>query len=192
MKKGYTDITFVIDRSGSMQGLVTDVIGGFNSFIEEQKKVEGEATVTLVQFDNYYEECYVAKPIDEVESLDFSPRGTTALLDAMGRAMNSTGHENASREFDIDTIKSMVQTQQDTYSWEVVFMGANIDAVGTANMFGIKSGNAIKFGANSDGVHNAYASFSKNMTMFRSGSKLDMSYDSDDIQAQTDAGVTQS
>lgn len=218
MKKDYTDITIVLDRSGSMSRLVDDVIGGVNTFIEEQSKVDGEATMTLVQFDNLYSVDYEAMPIADVKPLtreDYVPRGTTALLDAIGLTLVATGErlkalpederpdkvmlmiqtdgaENASKEYNQTVIKDMIGVQQDEFAWEIVFMGANIDAVATADNYGIKLGNALKFGANSVGVTGAFDALSKNMTSFRSGMKADMSYDDSDKLAQTQAGVSQS
>ena len=87
----YTDITMVLDRSGSMQSIKTDTIGGFDAFISEQRQVPGRCTVSLVQFDNEYEEVYTGRPIAEVPTLTLVPRGSTAMLDAIGRAVNATG-----------------------------------------------------------------------------------------------------
>ncbi len=147
--KNLTEIVAILDRSGSMQNLRTDTIGGFNSFIAEQKKAEGKAVLTLVQFDDLYQIDYEGKDINDVADLDettYVPRGSTALLDAVGRTINAVGsrlaklpedqrpgqviflvitdgQENTSREFQAEKVKEMVKHQTDTYQWSFIFMG---------------------------------------------------------------------
>jgi|SRR5690606_14094444 len=147
--KNLTEIVAIIDRSGSMQSLVDDTIGGFNSFIEEQKKGVGKVLLSLVQFDNYYQIDYEAKDINDVVQLDKSsyiPRGGTALFDAVARTVNTVGArlattpedqrpgtviflvitdgmENASNEFSKDQVRDMVKHQIEKYNWEFVYMG---------------------------------------------------------------------
>lgn len=215
MRKDYCDITFIIDRSGSMAGLRDDVIGSFNTFIDDQKKVKGEATFSLIQFDDQYEVDYEAVDIQDVKHLDrstYSPRGMTAMFDAIGKTITATGkrlsdmpealrpekvimmiqtdgQENASFEYTSEIVKSLIKEQQDVYSWEFVFLGSNIDAVGAATNIGIKMGNSMTYANNMAGTTCAFASVSRNMASYRCGSKVDMSYTGKDINAQVRAGV---
>ena len=215
MKKDYCDITFIIDRSGSMGMLRDDVIGSFNTFIDDQKKVKGEATFSLIQFDDYYEPNYESVNIQDVNHLDrssYSPRGMTAMFDALGKTITATGkrlsdmpealrpekvimiiqtdgQENASFEYTSEIVKSLIKEQQDTYSWEFVFLGSNIDAVGAATNIGIKKGNSMTYASNVAGTQCAFRSVSENMTSYRCGSKVNMSYTGKDINAQVQAGV---
>lgn len=191
----YTHLSFVLDRSGSMSVIRDDTIGGFNSFLEKQKEVEGKVTVSMIQFDHEYETLYTGAELGAVKPLDtttFVPRGSTALLDAVGRMVNETGaflstmkeedrpgkvlfiivtdgEENSSREFTLKKIKKMVTLQTDTYSWEFVFLGANIDAINVAGGFGIAASNAIKYGHNSGGTSAAYDSLCTNVAQMRKG-----------------------
>lgn len=215
MKQNYSDITVVLDRSGSMGSLTEEVIGSFNNFLDEQKKVEGEATFTLIQFDDQYEVNFDAIDLQKTSHLDEStyvPRGMTALFDAVGKAIISTGkrlsamdesvrpekvifliqtdgEENASKEFSLKKVKSMIREQQEVYSWEFVFLGANIDAVSVAADIGIRQDRAMKYANNAQGTKEAFCSLSSNMASFRRGEKVDMSYEDRDFDAQKKAGV---
>lgn len=215
MKKNYSDITVVLDRSGSMECLTNEVIGAFNTFVDEQKQVEGEATFTLIQFDDHYEVNCKAINIQDVSHLDettYVPRGMTALFDAVGRTILSTGkrlstmaepdrpekvifliqtdgEENASKKFTLDQIKAMIKEQQEVYSWEFVFLGANIDAISVATDIGILQGRALKYANNADGVSEALCSLSTNLASYRRGDKVDMCYEESDFDAQRKAGV---
>ena len=156
MKPDLTDITLVVDRSGSMEQVQKDAQGGVNSFIKEQAKEPGEALLTLVQFDTEYEFLHEGVPISQVPEYKLVPRGMTALLDAVGRAINETGErlskmkeqdrpglvifvvmtdglENSSKEFSKDLIKEMIKRQQEKYNWHFTFLGANQDAIATAS-----------------------------------------------------------
>ncbi len=160
MRTDLTDITMVIDRSGSMQSIRTDAEGGINSFIEQQKQEPGEANLTLVQFDTEYEFVHSGVPIKQVPAFKLIPRGSTALLDAVGRAINETGarlaavaesqrpglvvfvivtdgQENSSREFTRDQIRTMVEHQQSAYKWQFTFLAANQDAFAAGGSMGI-------------------------------------------------------
>ena len=160
MRTDLTDITMVIDRSGSMQSIQSDAEGGINSFIEQQKQEPGEANVTLVQFDSEYEFVHSGVPIRQVPAFRLVPRGSTALLDAVGRAINETGarlaamdeaqrpglvvfvivtdgEENSSREFTRDQIRKMVEHQQSAYKWQFTFLAANQDAFAAGGSMGI-------------------------------------------------------
>lgn len=210
MKKGYTDITVALDRSGSMEIIKDDTIGGFNQFLSDQKAVPGDATITLAQFDDQYEVVYSASDIQSVKALDsltFVPRGSTALYDAIGRTIIDTGkrleampedarpgkvifvivtdgQENASKEFRVDKISEMIGHQKTKYSWEFVFLGANQDAIFTAKNIGISAANAMTYAANSKGVHAVYATISSNMTAFRCGTVSSMAFTDADRQTQ--------
>ena len=160
MRTDLTDITMVIDRSGSMQSIRTDAEGGINSFIEQQKQEPGETLLTLVQFDTDYEFVHSGVPVQQIPVFTLVPRGSTALLDAVGRAINETGArlaameeaqrpglvvfvivtdgaENSSREFTRDQIRTMVEHQQSTYKWQFTFLAANQDAFAAGGSMGI-------------------------------------------------------
>ena len=164
MKKNLTEIVFILDRSGSMSGLEADTIGGFNSMIAKQKKQDGEALVSTVLFDNVSEVIHDRVNIRDIQPMtdkDYTVRGCTALLDAIGSAIHHIGNvhkyarpedvpehtlfiittdgmENASRFYSSDRVKQMIQRQKAKYGWEFLFLGANIDAVETARHFGLE------------------------------------------------------
>jgi uncharacterized protein YegL len=168
MNPNLTDITLVVDRSGSMQDIRSDAEGGINAFIENQAKEPGEAYLTLVQFDTEYEFLHKGVPISQVPTYNLVPRGMTALLDAVGRAINETGDrlaqlpeedrpglvvfvvmtdglENSSQEFSRSQIKQMIQHQQNHYSWHFTFLGADQDAFAEARQLGIADAGAANF-----------------------------------------------
>ena len=203
MKSNFTDITVVLDRSGSMSTVEKDTIGGFNQFIKDQKNVKGSANLTLVQFDTEYEFVHRAMPIETIPALEFHPRGGTALLDAIGRAIHETGErlrnipeydrpskvifviltdgeENSSKEYTKEKINKMITHQRDIYKWEFVFLGANQDAIGEAAKIGIFANNAMTYAATAGGISAAFATTSSNMASFRCGEALNMSYSSSD------------
>ncbi len=171
MRNDLTDITLVVDRSGSMGSIREDAEGGVNSFIEQQRQADGEAVLTLVQFDTEYEFLYRGVPIDEVEPYRLNPRGMTALLDAVGRAINETGGrlaampeserpglvvfvivtdglENSSHEFTRSQIREMIQHQQEKYNWQFTFLGADQDAFAEAGGMGIDPSGVAQFSKN--------------------------------------------
>jgi len=206
MKEDLTDITLVLDRSGSMSRIKDDTIGGFNEFLEDQQKVEGEASFTLVQFDDEYERVHNALPIKDVPKLDdntFVPRGMTRLLDAIGKTIVITGQrlkemkeeerpgrvifviftdggENDSQEFGGPEGKkevfNMIKHQTDKYKWEFVFLGAKQDAISVGGGLGLKASNAMRFGHTGGGIKKAFASVSKNLTGYRGMSAGDALY----------------
>ena len=170
MKQDFTDITLVVDRSGSMESIKSDAEGGINTFICEQAREPGEVLLTLVQFDTEYDFIHKGVPIQKVPRYKLVPRGSTALLDAVGRAINETGerlaklpesdrpslvifvvmtdgHENSSHEFTKAQIKSMIEHQQQAYNWQFTFLGANQDAFAEASEIGIDAGGAADFSA---------------------------------------------
>lgn len=194
MKKNLTEMVFILDRSGSMGHLTDDTIGGFNSMIENQKKEEGEAFVTTVLFDDQYELLHDHIDIREIQPItnnEYYARGMTALLDAIGKTINSIGNrlsttpederpdkvifvittdgfENASLEFAKSTVKEMIEHQQSKYSWTFMFLGANMDAVGEAASLGINTDFARTYTANTWGTQSVYTSMSKAMSCARS------------------------
>lgn len=187
-----TLIAALLDRSGSMVSSVQATQDGFNELIKGQKEEPGECSVTLAQFDSVYEHVYHNTPIAEVPKLELVPRGSTALLDGIGKLVVETGEElaklsedqrpgqvivvimtdggeNASREWRWDSIKNLVKQQEDQYGWQFLFLGANIDAVGVAGDLGIGAERAIQFDSH-DYTNNAavYASTSNVVSGLRS------------------------
>lgn len=186
MKKGLTEIVFILDRSGSMDGLEADTIGGFNSMIEKQKKVSGEALISTVLFDNLNEVIHDRVDIKDIKPMtdkEYFVRGNTALLDAIGGAIHhianvhkyareedvpehtmfvitTDGMENASRCYTSDDVKLMIEHQKSKYFWEFIFLGANIDAVETAMHFGIGRDRAVNFRCDSMGTRLNYQAVS--------------------------------
>ncbi|OWV01959.1 vWA domain-containing protein [Fibrobacter sp. UWR2] len=182
MKKGLTEIVFILDRSGSMSGLEKDTIGGFNSTIERQKREEGEAIVSTVLFDDDTEVLHDRVSLEKIAPLtdkEYYARGSTALLDAIGGAIHhignvhkyareedrpektifvitTDGYENASRKYSSDRVKQMVERQKQKYGWEFIFLGANIDAVETARNFGIDEERAANFVNDGAGIEVMY------------------------------------
>ena len=187
MKKNLTEIVFILDRSGSMAGLEDDTIGGFNAMIQKQKGEDGEAYVSTVLFDNYSEVIHDRVDIKMVQSMtrkDYYVRGCTALLDAVGKAIHHIGNvhkyareedrpektifvittdglENASRQYDYSKVKAMIQRQKETYGWEFLFLGANIDAAKEAARFGITEDRAANYHADSVGTAVIYEAVSE-------------------------------
>lgn len=165
-----THLYFLLDRSGSMQSIKADTEGGFASFIDEQRSgVSGECRVTLAQFDNSFELVYSGLPLAEVPPLTLAPRGSTALLDAMGRmiteagetlaalpedqrpgtvvmAVMTDGHENASTEWTHPAIKSLVEQQTEAYRWQFLYMGADQDAIEVGRSMGVKAEHSVTYG----------------------------------------------
>lgn len=178
MKKGLTELIFILDRSGSMGGLEADTIGGFNSLLEKQKKQAGEALVSTVLFDNEIQVLHDRVPLADVRPMtgeDYFVRGCTALLDAVGGAIHHIGNvhkyareedvpehtlvvittdgmENASRHYDLPQVKELVKRQREKYGWEFLFLGANIDAMETAVSFGISVQRAASYHSDSEGT----------------------------------------
>ena len=176
MKKNLTELVFILDRSGSMHGLEEDTIGGFNSFIDKQKEVDGDCLVSTVLFNQTSKVVYdrvSLKEIKEMTRQDYVPSGCTALIDAMGDAIHhirnvhkyireedvpektifviiTDGLENASTRYSSDEVKKMV-SQQKEKGWEFLFLGANIDAVETAKHYGIEEDRAVRFHSDSKG-----------------------------------------
>lgn len=183
MRENLTEMVFVLDRSGSMSGLAADTIGGFNELIEKQKKIEGCAYVTTVLFDHEYEVLHDHVALEEVAPLtdkEYFARGSTALLDAVGRTIDAVGArlaatveeerpehvvfvittdgmENSSREYTAQRVRGMIEHQQQKYSWQFVFLGANMDAVSEARNLGISAKYAADFTPSHSGVRKMYS-----------------------------------
>lgn len=198
MKNNITELVFILDRSGSMSGLESDTIGGFNSMIEKQKKLSGKAYVSTILFDNVSEVIHDRVSLEKVEPMtekDYYVRGCTALLDAIGGAIHHIGNihkyarkedvpertlfvittdgmENASRNYDLKTVRKMIERQQEKYGWEFLFIGANIDAVQTAGSFGIAKNRAVNYNADSEGTRVVYESVSNAVSSCRASAPI--------------------
>jgi uncharacterized protein YegL len=197
MKDNFTSINVIIDASGSMSGLRNDTIGSFNTFRKEQSEFPGEAVFTLCTFNDHATLVHDFEKIANVGDLDhrsYHTYGNTALLDAIGSTIDSVGrklaalpeeerpskvlfliitdgHENASHTYNQDQIKSMVEHQQNVYSWSFVFVGANIDAITAGTSLGFTASNSVGYTATKGGTHSLYSSISTNTSALRS-SKL--------------------
>ena len=198
MRKGLTEVVFILDRSGSMSGLEADTIGGFNSMIAKQKKEEGEAYISTVLFDDTCEVLYDRVPVNKVEPMNdnqYYVRGCTALLDAIGGAIHHIGNvhkyareedrpektlfiittdgmENASRQYSYEKVKEMVARQKEKYGWEFLFLGANIDAIDVAGKFGIDSNRALNYVSDHKGTQLNYEVLNKTVSEFRACKSL--------------------
>jgi len=198
MKNNKTELVFILDKSGSMSGLESDTIGGFNSMLKKQQKEEGEATVTTVLFDNNYQVLHdrininAVNPISEKE---YFVEGTTALLDAIGKTINKVvnvqrnstddyradkvlfviitdGMENASKEYSYNKISKMIETEKMKYGWEFIFLGANIDAEKAAADIGIDADKAVNYHSDSIGTQISYAAVEQAVDDIRKGKEL--------------------
>ena len=193
-KNNITELVFILDRSGSMSGLEGDTIGGFNAMIQKQKKEEGEAYVSTILFDNVSEVLHdriKLKDVPQMTDEDYTVRGCTALIDAIGGAIHhignihkyarkedvpahtmfvitTDGQENASQRYGSDEVKKMIERQKKKYGWEFLFIGANIDAVETAARFGINSNRAVNYNADSAGTQVLYQTLSAPISAMRS------------------------
>ena len=202
MKKNLTELVFILDRSGSMAGLEADTIGGFNAMIEKQRGEPGEAVISTVLFDNETEVIHDRVSLDRVPALtekEYDVRGCTALLDAVGGAIHHIGNvhkyareedrpektlfvittdglENARRRYTYDKVKSMIERQRETYGWEFLFLGANIDAAREAARFGIRADCAADYHADSMGTEAVYESVCEAVCQVRRAAPLKASW----------------
>ena len=178
MKKNVTELVMILDRSGSMGGLESDTIGGYNSMLKKQREEDGEVLVSTVLFDDRSEVLYDRVPLEKMPQMtekEYYVRGCTALLDAVGGAIRHIGNvhkyareedrpektifvittdglENASREYSYGRVKKMVEQQKEKYGWEFLFLGANIDAIETAGRFGISADRAANYNSDREGT----------------------------------------
>ena len=198
-KNNTTELIFILDRSGSMAGLESDTIGGFNAMIEKQKKVDGECFVSTILFDNESEVLHDRLKLSEIKPMtdkDYTVRGCTALIDALGGAIKhirnihkyareedvpkntmfvitTDGMENASRRYSSEEVKRMIQHQKKKYGWEFLFIGANIDAVETARHYGIDEDRAVNYHADKMGTGVVYDTVAKAVRSVRESRALD-------------------
>jgi len=211
METNLTELVFILDRSGSMSGMESDTIGGFNSMLAKQQSEHGKCHITTILFDNEYEVLHDRLDIRAVGPItdeDYYVRGSTALLDAVGKTISKIGNvqkqskneyradkvlfvittdgmENASREYSYDKVKTLIERQKTKYGWEFIFLGANIDAVEAANRFGIDRSRAQNFHNDSKGVKLNYHIINEAVTSFRAA-PIDAGLDDDwsaEIQA---------
>ena len=201
MRKGLTEIVFILDRSGSMSGLESDTIGGYNSMLDKQKKEEGEAVMSTVLFDDSADVLYDRKSIADIQPItekEYYVRGCTALLDAVGGAIHHIGNvqkelpedekpektlfiittdgmENASKKYSYDKVKKMVEKKKKKKGWEFIFLGANIDAIDVAGRFGVAANRAVRYENDAEGAELNYGVMSKMVSLARaSRSAADM------------------
>jgi len=198
MKKGLTELVFILDRSGSMAGLESDTIGGFNAMIEKQKKAEGEAFVSTVLFDNTSVVIHDRVDVQKIAPMteeQYTVRGCTALLDAVGKAIHHIGNvhkyareedrpehtmfiittdgmENASHYFTAEQIKQKIERQKSKYGWEFIFLGANIDAAETARHIGIERNRAVNYRSDSIGTKLNYEVISEAVCSMRKSASI--------------------
>ncbi len=212
MKKNLTELVFILDQSGSMSGLEGDTIGGYNSLLEKQRKEPGEAYVSTVLFNTQSTVLHDRAPVSTIQPMtgsDYCPCGCTALLDAIGDAIHHIGNvhkyarkedvpehtlfvittdgmENASRRYSADKVRRMIKRQQEKYGWEFLFLGANIDALETAEHYGIRRERAAQFHNDEEGVALNFSVLSDTVTAMRCGCSIDESW-SAPIDADFDA-----
>ena len=205
MKKDLVELVFILDRSGSMAGLEKETIAGFNRLIQQQKEVVGEAIVSTVLFDNGFEVLHNRVNLKQIEPMtekQYYVRGSTALLDAIGRSIlkirnvhkaleeenkpektlffiTTDGMENASKEFDYTRIKDYIELQKEKYNWEFIFMGANIDAIKTASRFGIHEDRAVQYHSDEQGTNLNYRVMSETIRDLRVNKTIKEDWKSD-------------
>jgi uncharacterized protein YegL len=205
MRQDLTEVVAILDRSGSMAHLASDTIGGFNKFIEDQKKVSGEAFLTTVLFDDRYEFLHDGVNIKDVKPItekEYFARGMTALLDAVGRTVNRVGEklfkmdeadrpskvivliitdgaENSSNEFTSQQVKEMIEIQRSVYNWEFLFFGANIDSFSAAASIGISQMRSVNFSANKGGVSSTLDAMCLATSIYRSSGVVPDNYGKD-------------
>ena len=188
-----TEIIVILDKSGSMQNIAQATVDGFNTFLNEQKNAEGDAFLTLIQFDDRYEVNYKSVPVKNVNNLicgeTYVPRGTTMLYGAIGKTINeletnrdvvfviiTDGMDNVVSEYKPEAIKKMIETLQKDNGYKFVFLAANQDAIINGASIGIKSSNAMSYSATADGIGNTFQSVSSNMVSYRSGNTFDLGF----------------
>lgn len=202
MKKDLVEMVFILDRSGSMRGLEADTIGGFNGLIEKQKTKPGDAIVSTVLFDDQFEVIHHRRDLKLIEPLtaqQYFVRGSTALIDAIGRSIGkirhvheqlgkdnipektifvitTDGQENASRQFHSVQLKRMVSEMQEKYGWEFLFLGANIDAFATAASYGIRRDRAANYVHDGKGTAKNFEAMEQAIESLRSRNEIKASW----------------
>ena len=202
MRKNLTEVVFILDRSGSMSGLETDTIGGFNSMIQKQKMEAGQALISTVLFNNYSKVLYDRSDVQKIPQMteaDYFVHGCTALLDAIGGAIHHIGNvhkyarpedvpehtifiimtdgmENASHIYSSDKVKQMIERQKEKYGWEFLFLGANIDAIETAGHFGIDADKAANYQCDGEGTALNYEVLNDAISAVRCNAALDSNW----------------
>jgi hypothetical protein len=212
MKADYTHLAVILDRTGSMESIRDDTIGGFNAFLKQQQAEPGTATLTLVQFDSQdpYEVIHRFKPAGEVPALShqtYVPRASTPLLDAIGRGINdleqslgelaeaerparvvmviiTDGQENASREFRKDQIEKMIREKQERLDWQFVFLSADLAAIGDAMDTGFRQVSSLAFDKTAQGTADAWTSASERIADYRAARSKDVSFSEEDRARQ--------
>lgn len=204
MKNNTTELVFILDRSGSMTGLESDTIGGFNSMIKKQKTLDGKCYVTTVLFDHESITLHDRVSLEKIEEMseeDYVTRGSTALIDALGKTIDhisnihkyarkedipestmfvitTDGMENASHEFSSKQVKKLIEEKKKK-GWEFLFIGANIDAVETASHYGISSDRAVTYAADAKGTEVLYDNVEKTISSFRKSRKISADWSSE-------------
>lgn len=199
MKPGYTHIGILVDRSGSMEVIKTDMEGGITSFIDKQKEVEGECTLTVAEFDDRYDVLINMQPIKEVGEVKINPRGMTALIDAACRFISETGEalaklpenerpekvimivvtdgmENASRKFSTKELAEAIKHQEDVYKWEFVYLGANQDSFAVGGSYGYASAKMSNYKPTKASINKTFANLSEAAVKFRGGTADSVSF----------------
>ena len=197
MNSNLTELVFILDRSGSMAGLETDTIGGFNAMLEKQRREEGNAYLSAVLFNNNSTVLYDRADIKRVEPMterQYFVGGCTALLDAIGGAVHHIGNihkyareedrphktvfviitdgmENASRRYTYDEVRRMVELQREKYGWEFLFLGANMDAISAARRFGIREDRAVRYECDARGTQLNFEVVSETIGCIREGAR---------------------
>ena len=208
--RNLTDITIILDRSGSMDAIKEATIKGFNSFLKEQQNAESDANLTLVQFDHEYKIVYESININEAKKLTyktFKPRGTTALLDAIGITINNTksrikiidkenrpnnvliviitdGYENSSNKFTREKIFKKISRREKKDDWKFVFIGSNQDAIAVGSSFGIAEDRALSYANDDAGVAEAFSSMSRQVCYSIESDKADFAFSKEDRNVQ--------
>jgi hypothetical protein len=188
----YTAVAFLIDRSGSMYRIAEDAAGGIAKFLEDQRKIDGKCTVRIAQFDDQYDVLCVSTPVENVPNPTIDPRGSTALLDAWGKAMTefgeelaalpederpanvifvvvTDGHENSSHEWTREQVLAKVKEQTEKWNWRFLYLAANQDAVKEGAKYGVARGQTMTYDATGAGAQSAYAAASASITATRTG-----------------------
>lgn len=216
MRTGYTHIAVVLDESGSMSDLKQSTIDSFNKFVKEQSEMEGEATISLVKFNNLVHAQYhfqrLDAPMVKLNAENYRPGGTTALYDAEGWTIEYTGKrlaemtedarpekvivviitdglENASTDFTREKIEATIKHQEEVYKWQVIFLGANHSATASAQSMGISMASAMTYASSPRGVESAYEAMSENLLNYRAGLTKSASFTPDQRSLQSVLGA---